>query len=425
MLSDRYGLAVSTTSAAARDAYVAGVDLLLAARAGAAAAFCEAIAHDEGFALAHAGLARAHQTYARAAEARPAIAYAQRLADGLPAREQSHVAMLGLLIEGRGAAALEAARTHLADHPRDAMVAAPCTGVFGLIGFSGRAGREAEQLAMLDGLADAYGDDWWFAGAHAFAQAEAGAVDRAKATIEQALAGNPRSANAAHIKSHIHYESGEREAGLQFLADWWQSYPKDSPLHCHLSWHIAIWQMELGYQERAWETYRAHLHPGGAWGPPINTLTDAASFLYRAEIAGGPRPDALWSDVSAYAERCFPNPGVAFADLHAALAHAFAGNGAALDRVLSDATGAVADLVCPLARGIAAFARGDWLETIAELRPVVDSHERVGGSRAQRDLIEFTFAAALLRSGQPEAAREFLATRRPILVAGRAPFAGL
>jgi hypothetical protein len=36
MRADRYGLAVSTTSAAARDAYVAGVDCVLAAQAGGA-----------------------------------------------------------------------------------------------------------------------------------------------------------------------------------------------------------------------------------------------------------------------------------------------------------------------------------------------------------------------------------------------------
>jgi len=33
------------------------------------------------------------------------------------------------------------------------MVLAPCTGVFGLIGFSGRAGREQEQLAQMEALA--------------------------------------------------------------------------------------------------------------------------------------------------------------------------------------------------------------------------------------------------------------------------------
>ena len=44
MLKDRYGLAVSTTSATARDAYVQGCDLYLSVYPGAVAAFDRAIA---------------------------------------------------------------------------------------------------------------------------------------------------------------------------------------------------------------------------------------------------------------------------------------------------------------------------------------------------------------------------------------------
>ena len=53
MLTDRYGLAVSTASAAARDAYVEGCDLLMTVYPGASAAFERAIAADPDFALAH------------------------------------------------------------------------------------------------------------------------------------------------------------------------------------------------------------------------------------------------------------------------------------------------------------------------------------------------------------------------------------
>jgi hypothetical protein len=61
MLEDRYGLAVSATSAAARDAYVQGCDLYLSMYPGALAAFDQAIAADPGFALAFAGKARVQQ----------------------------------------------------------------------------------------------------------------------------------------------------------------------------------------------------------------------------------------------------------------------------------------------------------------------------------------------------------------------------
>jgi hypothetical protein len=63
MLKDRYGLALSTSSPASRDAYVEGCDLVLMLCPGAAAAFDRAIVADPGFALAHAGRARALQMY--------------------------------------------------------------------------------------------------------------------------------------------------------------------------------------------------------------------------------------------------------------------------------------------------------------------------------------------------------------------------
>jgi hypothetical protein len=58
MLADRYDLALSTTTAAARDAYVEGCDLALTLYPGAVEAFDRAIAADPGFALAHAGKAQ-------------------------------------------------------------------------------------------------------------------------------------------------------------------------------------------------------------------------------------------------------------------------------------------------------------------------------------------------------------------------------
>ena len=58
MESDRLGLALTTSSAGAAAAYRRGVDLLLAAWPGAETSLQEALAHDQGFALAHAALAR-------------------------------------------------------------------------------------------------------------------------------------------------------------------------------------------------------------------------------------------------------------------------------------------------------------------------------------------------------------------------------
>ena len=67
MLQDRYGQSLSTTSTAARDAYIDGCDRLLSADAGTEAAFRAAIAADPDFAMAHVALARTLENFSAAA----------------------------------------------------------------------------------------------------------------------------------------------------------------------------------------------------------------------------------------------------------------------------------------------------------------------------------------------------------------------
>ena len=91
MLADRYDLPLSTTSAAARDAYVQGCDLALTFYPGAVEAYDRAIAADPGFALAHAGKAQVLMREGNVAAARAALAAAKDVAAGLAgARGQSH-----------------------------------------------------------------------------------------------------------------------------------------------------------------------------------------------------------------------------------------------------------------------------------------------------------------------------------------------
>lgn len=413
MLCDRYGNEVATSSQAALDAYVEGVDLFLAAQAGADTAFERAIAADERFALAHVGLARVLQFLARPAEAVDVMARARSLADGLSPRERGHIAIFDLLISGNGPAAYAAILDHVNEFPRDAMAVQPCCGVFGLIGFSGKAGREAEQLAFLAALAPHYGDDWWFESLFAFAQVEAGQQDRAQATIDRAFAANRANAHAAHILAHVLYEAGEDAAGRAHVESWRRDYDRGGLMHCHLSWHEALWVLEAGDTDRAWAVYDADVRPGAAWGPPINVLTDSGSFLMRAEFAGAALEVERWRDLCDYAATFFPAPGASFADAHAALACAMAGEDDALAKFCETGSGPAADMVRALAGVYAAFARGDWQDVVEGLTPVMSSHERLGGSRAQRDLLEYTLAVALLRLGRGDEASRLLRIRRP------------
>ena len=413
MQNDRYGYPLSTSSAVARDAYVAGVDALLSANVGAEEGFRAAIAADDGFALAHVALARTVQVYGRGPEVKAPLERALAHAAATTPREQSQIAIFQRILTGKGAEGLALTREHVKSWPRDAFALAPSTSVFGLIGFSGLKGREQDQLALLEPLAGAYGDDWWFKGQLAFAELELGLFDRAMPNIEASLRAFPRNAHAAHIRAHLYYEVGERRAGFAFLKEWARDYPRHAHIHCHVSWHQALWAMELGHADDAWTVYRESLHPGAAWGPQINVLTDCASFLFRAELAGETRRPELWRDLSDYAAKWFPNPGLAFADAHAALAHAMAGNGEALARIAEHPKGAAAEVIGPLAQAFGAFARQDWASAITALGPVMAEHERIGGSRAQRDLVAYTLTAALMRAGRTDEAARTIHALRP------------
>lgn len=431
MASDRYDYQLSTPSAAARDAYVDGADAVLGAMPVPQEPLVRALDADPGFALAWIALARARFLEADAAGAREAAARARALVETTTARERSHVHAIALAIEGKPVDALAATRVHLAEYPRDAMVLAPATGVFGLIGFSGRAQREDELHEWLASLAGHYGDDWWFESIYAFAECEVGQLESANRRIERSLKACARNAHGAHVLAHVLYELGDPAAASQFLARWLPGYERAGLMHCHLSWHAGLSALQLGRPDQAWDFYRKGVHPGGSWGPPLNTVTDASSFLWRAELAGRTLADDLWPQVHAYALRSFPKVGVTFADVHIAIACAAVDDQASLQRMTGELQDRLAAGRLPagegvpmLVQGFALFARGQWNDAIARLESAREQTVRIGGSRAQRDIVDHTLVAAYLKAGRGDDARRLIAgriDRHPVLnVAGMA-----
>jgi tetratricopeptide (TPR) repeat protein len=415
MFRDHYGNGTSVASQTALDQYDLGIRLFLGAEFGATEAFGSAIELDDGFALGHAALARSLMMSGQMPQAKAAISRAQDLSAGLDSRQQQHIECIALLLSGQPHKTRVLVKSHVREYPRDALVAQLCSNVFGLIGFSGEVGREAELLAYTTALLPHYGDDWWMMSMHALSLCETGQIDASTKLMGKSLALNARNANAAHFKSHAQYENGETKAGRSYLTSWLLDYDDRAVLHGHLSWHAALWALHDGDTAAMWDAIDKGVGPGSAKGLPINVLTDTAAILYRAELAGVSVAPDRWSALSEYATRFFPETGQSFADIHAALANAMAGNGDRLAYISSTAKGFACDLVQPVARAWGAIARQDWSVALNELVQVMGSTERLGGSRAQRDLLELTYANVLLKLGQTDEARPSLATRRPVL----------
>jgi tetratricopeptide (TPR) repeat protein len=419
MLTDRYGLTVATDSPAARDAYIEGVDLLLTVYPGAIAAFDRAIAADPGFALAHIGKARALQLAGDLPAVRDALVAAQTVSEGGPARDVSHIEIFRRLFAGQGAAALAAIRGHLDSWPRDALVLSLAANQGGLIGMSGLSGREQDLADFLTRLAPHYGDDWWFNCHYGMALSEIGQHDAARPRIERSLAQYRRNAYGAHAFAHLCYETGERDDGIAFMRDWLPLYVRDGGLFGHLTWHLALFELQAGDVQAGFRLYTDAFSSADHRGAVHQKLADSVAYLWRSELAGQPRDQARWEKIMTFARAKFPRPGMSLADWHVALAYAATGDDAALEswiQAIEELAGAgrysSGAIVPTVARAFAAFQRGDYAAAIDAIVPVLPERERMGGSRAQVDLIEATLLRAYLCSGRREEALHLLAARR-------------
>jgi tetratricopeptide (TPR) repeat protein len=420
MLKDRYDLALTTTSDAARDAYVEASGLALTFYPGALEAYERAIALDPGFALAHAGKALVLLRQGDVAAARAALATARSLASGVSEREASHIAFFELVFAGETEAAITALYAHLAAWPRDALVVASAANPNGLIGGSGKLGQKRQVAELMDSLAPHYGDDFWFGSYHAMALSEDGQFAPARAKIERSVAANPNNAHGAHGMAHICYETGDLEAGRRYLASWLATYPRDGFFHGHLSWHLSLCEIQAGNFGEATRLYRDAIALDRHSGGPQQKISDGAAFLWRSELAGQPRDAAAWRALHDFAKSALPRPGNGLYDLHVILAQAVAGDATAPDTRAGQIEALARDgrylsgtYLPALARGFAAFEQGDFSGAIEALAPLVGENERIGGSRAQHDLIDFTLLSACLSAKRLDEARRLLGARRP------------
>jgi tetratricopeptide (TPR) repeat protein len=420
MLVDRFGLPLSTSSAAARDAYVDATEQALTFYPGALAGYDRAIAADPNFALAHAGKAQVLMREGNAAGARAALVTAKDLAAGLTEREASQISIFDLGSSGQTEAAIAAVYRHLAAWPCDTLVISIAVNPNGLIGGSGRLGQKHQIAELMDSVAPHYGDDYWFLSYHAMALSEDGRLAEARPKIERSVVLNPKNAHGAHGFAHVCYESGEPDTARAFLLPWLAEYPRDGFFYGHLSWHLSLVEIALGHWEKAQQLYRDAIELSFHSGGPQQKMSDGCAFLWRSELAGYPRNAAEWRSLYDYASKALPRPGSGLPDLHVTLAHIVIGDYAALNtrnRQIEELAAAgrypSGSYLPELARGFAAFERQEFSAAIEALAPLASQNERIGGSRAQHDLIEFTLLKAYLGAQRLEEAKRLLSARRP------------
>src|SRR3989442_4355737 len=251
-ITDRYGLPLSTSSAIAAEHYQSGTDRLLSYGFGADQSFAAAVAADGEFALAPAGRALFALFQGDGAAAKAAIERARGPVAGATRRERQHVEALAAIADGEAARGLGLIEEHVREFPRDALLVHQAGSAIGL---GGRADREEHQVAFVERLAPAYGDDWWFQSALAFTYLEVGRYEESRRLSERSLAQYPGNANASHNIAHVCYETVDNDGCIALLSEWLAGYNPHAPVHSPLPRHLALFELQLGRPGRGLPIY--------------------------------------------------------------------------------------------------------------------------------------------------------------------------
>ena len=326
-------------------------------------------------------------------------------------REQAHLAALSQLVQGARAAAVAVLDRHLMHYPFDLVAHQAAALTDGFLGrFPLVRDRSARALPLWSKDQPGYGTLLAFYG---FGLEEAGDYARAEDQSRAAAELEPLSFWPHHTVAHVMEMTGRPEDGLGWMlareALW------ASPGHLnqvHIWWHRALFHLELGQYDAALALYDGPIR--ATQRPVALSLTNATALLWRLDTLGvdiGER----WPELAALWQGHADGKCLVFADIHAAMAELRSGQETLVERRLeamrataaskAEAAGLYRTVGIPVVEGLAAFCRAAWAEAVELLLPVRFDLWQIGGSHAQRDVVDWTLTEAAIRAGQRDIAR--------------------
>jgi tetratricopeptide (TPR) repeat protein len=254
---------------------------------------------------------------------------------------------------------------------------------------------------------------------HAFGLEEGGDYVGATQAAQAALHINPLDARAYHVMAHVHEMSARPAAGLQWMHERAAGWALDTTVATHCHWHLALYHLALGHPDRALAAHDQHIRGSGSC--EVSDVIDASALLWRVELAGadaGPRWAGLSTAWSAHIDDAF----CSFNDIHAMLAFVGARDWPHAqrleDRLLRSAAqttrhGQTTRLLgLDACRALMAYGRGDHDGVVRLLSRLPASAHRLGGSHAQRDVLQLTLQRSVEWAGGLRRSRPALRTGR-------------
>jgi tetratricopeptide (TPR) repeat protein len=325
-------------------------------------------------------------------------------------REEAHLSALSHLVQGARAAAVAVLDRHLMRYPFDLVAHQGAALSDGFLGrFHWIRDRSARALPLWSKDLPGYATLLAF---HAFGAEEAGEYTRAEDESRAAAELEPLSFWPHHTVAHVMEMTGRPEDGLAWMVARETLWSTPSHMNqVHIWWHKALFHLELGQYAEALALYDG---PMRATQRPVSlSLTNATALLWRLDTLGcaiGGR----WQEQAALWQGHADGKCLVFADVHGAMAELRSGQEALVERRLAamretaasaaEAASLYRTVGIPIVEGLTAFHRGAYAEAVELLLPVRFDLWQIGGSYAQRDVVDWTLTEAAIRAGQRDVA---------------------
>lgn len=249
-------------------------------------------------------------------------------------------------------------------------------------------------------------------GFYAFGLEETGDYALAEEVGYEATERLPDHPYAIHSVAHVLEMQGRQADGIAYvnerIDDW-----AHSGFANHMWWHLALFHLDLGEYDRVLQIYDDHLRTASPEHETYEEI-DSSALLWRLKllnIDAGSR----WKELADKWTPAAEDSLYAFNDVHAMMAFASDGRHEealklirANDRLVSESTSTntvmSSTVGLPTCQAILCFARGEYGAAVDLLERVRHTHHVLGGSHAQRDIVEWTLIEASLRAGRHERA---------------------
>jgi len=247
---------------------------------------------------------------------------------------------------------------------------------------------------------------------HGFGLEEAGDYARAEDESREAAELEPLSFWPHHTVAHVMEMTGRPEDGLGWMAAREALWSTPShPNRVHIWWHKALFHVELGQYEAALTLYDGPIR--ATQRPLAVSLTNASALLWRLDLLGCEIGDR-WQDLASLWEGHADGKCLVFTDIHAAMAELRSGQEALVERRLGamretgqsdvEAARLYRTVGIPVVEALRSFHRGAYGEAVTLLLQTRWDLWQIGGSYAQRDVVDWTLAEAAVRAGQRDVA---------------------